>query len=402
MDLKYVGCATDAKFVEPTAVMLSSVEANGCIPEAVILVAAFDLSEDHKKYISVGAGALAERVKFIDVTREMFSHVKREFTAEYPPAVLGRLFLADYIHNPGARLLTLDSDMIVNGSLRPLFDLNLRGEFFAAVHDLPRKEDMNYFNSGMTLTDVDTYKHYNIGHRCLEWLIEHPHADLPDQDALNCTIGDCWYRLDGGWNRYLVKDRPIALEDYEGARIAHFAHRKPWDWSEHPGAPLYNRHLSKVRAKLDASEMIEKGNRDPLWRGFVTDREFAASCYEVILGRDPETEAVLEQWVGRRIGELVGIFLTSHEFRDNAIRSVRDGSSFWDNTYNGVPSLRQRYWAADRLPMTPAGRVSLTSSKSWRELIQNILSDSAVLATYGLSPNHLTGYDEEEIAASET
>lgn len=243
---RFIGCATDAKFVVPTAVMLSSVGMNGAVPDATVLVAAFGLNEEDRRLIRTGAGELAARLQFIDIEHEMLSGIGRIFTEQYPPSVLGRLFIADYIVQGSARLLTLDSDMIVNASLEPLFDLDMEGEYFAAVHDFPRHEDKNYFNSGMTLTDVDTYKHHDVGRRCLAWLAEHPEATMPDQDALNSIVGDCWYRLDHCWNRHLIEGRRMKLHDFESARIAHFADKKPWDHVDHAGLKLYNRYLERL------------------------------------------------------------------------------------------------------------------------------------------------------------
>lgn len=253
---KFIGCATDAKFVEPTAVMLSTVDLNGNVSDATVMVAAFELDEEQKNIIRIASGRLAERLRFVEVNEEMLSDIGYRFTEQYPPAVLGRLFLAEYISKGAARLLTLDSDMIINASLEPLFDLDMEGEYFAAVHDFPRHHDTNYFNSGMTLSDVDSYKYYDVGRRCLKWLAEHPNVDLPDQDALNSIVGDSWYRLDHCWNRHLIDGRRMKLHDYESARIAHFADRKPWDHANHAGGKLYNRYLVKLRDRLELTSHL--------------------------------------------------------------------------------------------------------------------------------------------------
>lgn len=259
MSKRYIGCATDARFVEPTAVMLSSVDYNGQVSDATVIVAAFGLDSESKEAILIGAGALAQKLQFLDVTDEMVALPDASFTKQYPPAILGRLFIADQIKEKAARLLTLDSDMIVNASLEPLFDLDMEGEYFAAVHDFPRHHDHNYFNSGMTLIDVDIYKYYNVARRSLQWLCEHPGADLPDQDALNSVVGDCWYRLDHCWNRHLIEGRRMKHHDFESARIAHFADKKPWDHADHPGTRLYSRYLDKFRKRLEMTERLSFG-----------------------------------------------------------------------------------------------------------------------------------------------
>ena len=246
----FIGCATDTRFVVPTAVMLSSVDINGAVPNATVLVAAFGLSDDDRRVIRAGAGGLAARLQFIDIEHAMTSHIERTFSEQYSPAIFGRFFFVDRIHGAGARLLFLDSDMIVNASLLPVFNMDLGVEFFAAVHDSPRKEDMNYFNAGMMFVDVDGFKQHNISARCLDWLAINPNAAMGDQDALNEIVGNCWYRLDSCWNRYLAEERPMNLHDYESARIAHFANEKPWNNPNHAGAKLYDRYLNELNRRL--------------------------------------------------------------------------------------------------------------------------------------------------------
>lgn len=253
---KFVGCATDSRFAEPTAVMLSSLEANGAVHDAQILVASFGLTANEKNWIRIGSGYLSERLRFIDVTQDMVSHIKRDYVGHYSPAIMGRFFFVNQISSPGARLLFLDSDMVINASIRPLFDLDMGDEFFAAVHDLPRKDDLNYFNAGLMLTKVDDYKYHRINDRCLDWLTDNPNAPLGDQDALNAIIGDSWYRLDPCWNRYLAEDRNINLHDYETARIAHFADEKPWQHPNHVGLKLYEEHRAVFAYKMRRSSSV--------------------------------------------------------------------------------------------------------------------------------------------------
>ncbi len=233
--------------------MLTSLSVNGDIPGAVVLVAGFGLTGEDKHILRAGAGLLARRLHVIDITHEMLKDVDPgRYTDAYPVAVLGRLFLPYEIRVRGARLLTLDSDMIVNASVRPLFELDLQGAFFAAVHDPPHRDNLAYFNSGMMLADVDGYVEHDVGRRCLLWLgaqVQQP--QWPDQDALTAIIGDDWYRLDRSWNLYSFESTVAFRRDYEQAKIAHFAASpKPWDQADHQARPLYDRYLDELRSRL--------------------------------------------------------------------------------------------------------------------------------------------------------
>lgn len=248
----YIGCACDSKFAEPTAVMLTSLDINGNVPEAKVVVACFDLTDSDRDMLQAGAGERA--VHFLDITREKLHLIdSQHYTDEYPLPVLGRLFVADAVEEPGARMVTLDSDMIVNASLRPLVDRDLGTEYFAAIHDPPRVEDRTYFNSGLTMFDVDGYKHHQIGIRCIRWLAEarhHPH--FPDQEALNVIVGHSWHRLARTWNYFCYNAAGFTAEDLETCKIAHFAGPKPWDDPGHTAYAQYDLYRQVLRRRLSA------------------------------------------------------------------------------------------------------------------------------------------------------
>lgn len=246
----FVAGACDHKFVEPTATMLTSLDMNGEIPEATVIIAGFGLDERDRAVLEAGAGD--RRLILLNVTRDRLHEVDRgHYTDEYPLPVLGRLLVADVVADRGARLVTLDSDMIVNASLRPLVDRELGSEYFAAIHDPPRVDDPSYFNSGLTMFDVDMYKHHDVGNRCLRWLADPdntPH--FPDQDALNVIVGHRWHRLARTWNYFCYNSAGFTSEEYETCKVAHFAGAKPWNHPDHSGAALYWRYHDELHRRL--------------------------------------------------------------------------------------------------------------------------------------------------------
>ena len=233
--------------------MLTSLDVNGEVPEAVVIIAGFDLEEEDRRMLRAGAGRRS--VRFIDVIRERLRLVDPgRYTDEYPMPVLGRLLIADHVDVSGARMVTLDSDMIVNASLRPLVDRDLGTEFFAAIHDPPRVHDRTYFNSGLTMFDVDAYKFHDIGNRCLRWLADrehHPH--FPDQDALNEVVGHSWHRLARTWNYFCYNEAGFTSEDLESCKIAHFAGPKPWNDPKHTAADQYERYRTELLRRIAPS-----------------------------------------------------------------------------------------------------------------------------------------------------
>ena len=388
----FVGCACDRKYVEPTAVMLTSLSLNGEIPEATIVVAAFDLTEQDIHVLRAGAGQLASRMRIIEVTREMLHEVDNAgYTDVYPVAVLGRLFIPNAIQVAGARLLTLDSDMIVNSSVRPLFQLDIGEEYFGAVHDLPQWNNRNYFNSGMTLINVDGYLHYDVGRRCLQWLsaqLEHPR--WPDQDALNTIVGDSWYRLDRRWNFTNYHDHNSGGLSYTTASIAHFtANPKPWDRQDHVGRPLYDTYLGHLRVRQ--GEAVHAPQARP--------RDLIPTCYEVFLGRQLESKAVIDQrdhWSAR---DIIKSIVQSSEFACNAVRWVFEDVRPSPHIFQDQPSIRQKLWAADQLELEAEAKVAVEDVDTWMALLSLLLCDENFKKAYGLE--HLPRVQEAIGAAAE-
>ena len=347
--------------------MLTSLSINGDIDDATIIVAGFGLTAEDRAVLRAGARQMSDRLRFIEISRDALRRVDRGgYTESYPLSVLGRLFIADTIDLPGALLLTIDSDMIVNVSLRPLFERDLNGDFFAAIHDPPRRHDPNYFNSGLTLLKVEDYKRHNIAERSLLWLAEQgEHPRFPDQDALNHVVGDCWHRLDRSWNFFFFEDERFTTEGYEGAKIAHFAGPKPWDYADHPGAPLYNRYLTKLRARYE--ENIATGN--------AAGREFLATCYEVFLGRSLESDGVVHNRARWPKSAIVLSVVKSSEFADNISIPLSKGEAFASHIFASSPSIRQKFWVIDELGLRPETCHAIEGAESWSDILTLILGD---------------------------
>jgi lipopolysaccharide biosynthesis glycosyltransferase len=377
-DLWYVGCACDRAFVKPTAVMLTSLAERGAVPEATILIAGFGLRhEDHGMLLS-HAGRISHKVRIVDVDPSMLGRFAgHEWEAHYPPAVLGRLFLTTVIKAPNARILTLDSDMIVNASVRPLFETVFDEGYIAAIHDTPRGDDRDYFNSGLMLIDVDGFRKYDVARRCLAWLAEAPQPPRwPDQDALNTIIGHQWHRLDRTWNKaYCSDDGPLMPDFYEDARIAHFTGQgKPWNDAGHVGRPLYLRHLCGFH------ERRERYRRD---RAHVDDN-FVATAIAFFLGREPRDDAEIAHFRAATSFEALGRVTSSDEFVRDVLVPIKTGGALPAGRFAEPPTVRQKAWARQRLPMRHTNADRVGGADSWLELLDLMLSDMAFCDRVGV------------------
>jgi lipopolysaccharide biosynthesis glycosyltransferase len=379
----YVGCACDRNFVQHTAVMLTSLNLNGGIPDATILIAGFDLTRQDYTTLRSAAGEFGRDVRFVEVTREMLGAVAdREWEGHYSLPIFGRLFLPELITSPGARLLTLDSDMIVNRPVRPLFELNLLGSYVGAIHDTPRIDDLDYFNSGMMIIDVDGFHKYDVAKRCLSWLAEQEHRPKwPDQDALNHIVGHKWIRLDRTWNLAFCggdfDPERITPAYYENANIAHFTGQtKPWNDFGHVGRPLYERYLAELQWHRRLYNAAAK----------VADTNFVVTAFQLFLGRDPSSVEEVAGYKSLRALEVVRTILQSEEFLAGTFVSLKLNAAFPAGRFENEPSLRHSGWAVERLPLRRPGIIKAEEALGWRSLLSHLLNDDFFCDAFGLVP----------------
>lgn len=383
----YLGCATDRKFVGPTAAMLSSVEDNGGVAECVVIVADFGLTEEDRAVLRDSAGRLGAAMRFIELSRSTPKIAAMPEFA-FPLPLLGRLILPGEINDLGARLLLIDSDIVVNGSLRPLFEMDMCGKPLAAVQDPlmeiefhhHRKSGPVYFNAGLMLLDLDRFNGRGVGDASLKQLASYEQLPIYiDQCAMNDVLQDDWLEIDRKWNFFQTGyDRHFERHDYEAAQIIHFAGYKPWDVNWHPAGPIWNHHATRAQQRSSA------------WRARINvqpvDRSFVAMQYQVLLGRELEQEGIA---IGRQVltrTAATAIIVNSSEFRERVLDQLREGRPLRRSIRRGPPLLADRYWAADCLPVLPITVGKLMQAKTWRALLGALAEDARFMGAAEMEP----------------
>ena len=182
----------------------------------------------------------------------------------YSVDIWTRLWVAEFFGDDVDRVLYLDSDTVVVGSLAPLWSTELEGALLGAV-DIPgslrgvdnlgMRADDGYFNSGVLLIDLGQWRRTGALHAVLEYVAaNHERLRDPDQDALNGCFHARRKRLEYKWNAIWPFFRePLALPlpraEIEAvrreARIIHFnGWSKPWSYlSPHPRKAEYEKYL---------------------------------------------------------------------------------------------------------------------------------------------------------------
>lgn len=134
-----------------------------------------------------------------------------------------------------AKIIYLDTDVIVDHDLAPLFDIDLQGHALAAMPDyamlvgsrtwsdywvpfggrkyrfadyaltvlkLDAIPFRNYFNCGVMLIDLHYWRTHDVAGRTIDCLVQNPDLFLMDQDALNVLMNGSFLPLDARWNAF--------------------------------------------------------------------------------------------------------------------------------------------------------------------------------------------------------
>ena len=201
-----------------TSISLCSLfENNKDIEDLRITIMSSDVSEANIKKINDLAKCYNRDVKIIDASDQLESFAKsldlKPFRGSY--AVYASLILEEILPEVD-KVLMIDSDTLVVGSIRSLWQLSLEGNVMAAVpeiglyskisssedYDVLYKSDL-YFNTGVILYDLKAWRENKIGNIISECIRKHnKEFKIVDQTILNLAINDKIYPLELKYNYY--------------------------------------------------------------------------------------------------------------------------------------------------------------------------------------------------------
>lgn len=285
-----ITCATDRNFVDMCGVMMRSVVDRGEIPEAKFLVLGYRLTDEDRNNLSGCVGGAD--IRFIDIAKQIKSLAALPERI-WPHVAFARIFAPDLVPDAG-RMLYLDGDTVVNRSLRDLLDFPMQGHAIAAIPSGPlphlkRVPDINGFNSGVLLFDLETWRARKLTAKVMHW----PFANksimkYPDQDALNAVIGSEFAELPVSYNLETkhIGNQPIRYED---AHIIHFTgtHKPNMKTCGHPARGVFLD--SRSRTPWANRELYERKPRRKTFRDRV-ERFIRHGLAILGLQRRPATE----------------------------------------------------------------------------------------------------------------
>ena len=190
--------ATDENYVKPTSVSLCSLlKAN---PGQAIIILASGVSEPSKTSLRTLANRLGGSLRIIEAD-DALADVKNLGANGYVSfSAYSRLFIASFLGDEFDRVVYLDGDTLVMGSLEPLWDFSLHGKPFAIGYDCICNKYKKligidpaapYFNSGVLVLDPVEWRRKLCTERILDYMEKVRH-DLMfgDQDYFSLVLRD--------------------------------------------------------------------------------------------------------------------------------------------------------------------------------------------------------------------
>lgn len=259
----------DRNYLSPMQVMLFSLLLNNPGETFDVYVISDDLTEDDLAPSAALCARFSSRLHLIPADDALFADAP--VIRYYSKAMYYRLLAADLLPQTLDRVLYLDPDMLIIGSLRPLYDMPMDGmPYAAAIHRglvdlstpvnrvrLSAYESKGYFNSGVLLMNLPAVRSAVSADDIFRYAQENRSLlILPDQDILNGLYGERILPVDEAvWNYDARKYREYLVASQgelnmrrvmQQTAILHFCGKnKPWEKGGHGRfVPLYRHYMS--------------------------------------------------------------------------------------------------------------------------------------------------------------
>jgi lipopolysaccharide biosynthesis glycosyltransferase len=161
-----------------------------------------------------------------------------------------RLFLPDLLPQNLAKVIYLDSDLVVQSDISKLWEENIDENYILAVKSMWAGPTASHFNSGVLVINIEKWRKEKLSLKAIEFLQKNNYSYF-DQEVLNAICIGKWQELDPRWNvlKGILecsswRDSPFSAEEYQRVisdpYIIHYvSSAKPWNapankvpWSE--------------------------------------------------------------------------------------------------------------------------------------------------------------------------
>lgn len=267
-----IAIAGDSNYIIPLTVLLKSIFINNNDLHITVnflhLVGA--ICEDELQQMEAFIVEHGHHMRRIAITEEQLGEVPE---SRHSKSTFLRLLLPGFLPKEINKILYLDGDTVVNGSLKELYNWDLQNAYIAGAKDptiifgkeycreigIPNNE--HYFNAGVILMNIDRMRKENMQHTFLTHLSQHINQlRTCDQDVLNATMWKDIVHFPPIYNYNYWTEKDIAQQLYSSQElealkknpivIHYIGPVKPWHYkSIHPKKTLWWHYLKQTPYK---------------------------------------------------------------------------------------------------------------------------------------------------------
>lgn len=266
----HIACAADNKYVQHTAVMLTSLFLNNKENNIHLHFFSANFSEVNQSKISELVIGYKQTFSFYQLDEMLFKDCYISDHISY--ATYYRIVIPNLLVNQTNKVLYLDTDIIVCKNIKDLWETNINDYIIAAVNELnfdgPSRLGYDgkykYFNAGILLINAKSWVNQNLQETLFTYIKTHTSKLMYwDQDALNANLFNQRLSIEPKWNQlspvFEVNDETL-LKVYSKSQInelkknpaiIHYSgSSKPWDYLNiHPFKEIYYKYLALTEWK---------------------------------------------------------------------------------------------------------------------------------------------------------
>jgi len=201
-----VVASTDDNYAIPLMVMFISLLENSNEPETIhLFIIDGGVSEKKKADLIGSAESRGSQATFLEIDSELYSEFPTRAHISAPAYY--RISIPELFDQKVERCIYLDCDLIVNRDIKELWEVDLDGYAVGAVENVgatfkaSQLQQTDYFNSGVLVIDLKSWRESGIPEKVRAFKLEHPELiSTNDQCALNGVFRGEWKRLPLSWN----------------------------------------------------------------------------------------------------------------------------------------------------------------------------------------------------------
>lgn len=195
-------CATDDAYVPYCGIMLTSLFYNNCDESINVYVITKSLSDAGAQALYNLAEKYKQSISILQIDDTLLDGVFVRNDNHISIATYYRFLAPVLLPNTINKALYLDCDLIINDSIRTIWETDLEGKAIAATIDesyyipefysrLKISPSNKYINAGVLLLNLDYWRRNNIFSLCINYIRSFPERLLfYDQDVINAVMND--------------------------------------------------------------------------------------------------------------------------------------------------------------------------------------------------------------------